>query len=132
MASSGRPPAVSIRAGVEAGPSYVWTVGDVPCAVFGAVPIGANTASIWMVGTDALDSHKMFLLRHARPWVERLNARWHLLVNRADARNSLHHRFIRWTGFTFFRECRVNGLRFYDFAKINTSHGLRRLPFANP
>lgn len=121
VTASGALPGDSLLQGVRLGPSYVWVNdADLPCVLFGAVPLDPRTASIWMVGTPGLEQHKRYLLRHVRYVVDLMNNEWPLLVNSADARNSLHHRFIRWAGFTFFNERQVNGLRFLDFARINT------------
>lgn len=97
----------------------VWEVDGTPSVLFGAAPLNDLSAAIWMVGTPELEKHKSFLLRRVRPVIADFNERWPLLVNTADARNVLHHRFIKWAGFTFFAERRVNGLRFLDFARIN-------------
>lgn len=113
------PPLSVLLEGVRRGPAMVWVADGAPCVLFGAVPLDDTTASIWMVGTPGLEKHKSFLLRRVRSVVADFNERWPLLVNTADARNTLHHRFIAWAGFTFFAERRLNGLRFLDFARIN-------------
>lgn len=112
-------PALSLSEGVRRGPAMVWIVDGEPSVLYGAVPLDDFTASIWMVGTPALERHKSFLLRRVRSVIDDFSERWPLLVNTADARNTLHHRFIKWAGFTFFAERRLNGLRFLDFARIN-------------
>jgi hypothetical protein len=116
-ANGGRPPIESLLQGVQAGPAYVWEAGRDPCVLFGAVPLSAVCASIWMVGTPGLYEHRRFLLRHARSWVDALNTRWPLLVNMADGRNAVHHAFIRALGFTFIAERRINGLQFIEFVR---------------
>lgn len=108
----------ALLAGISAGPAFVWLADGDPCVLFGCVPLDASTASIWLSGTPAMERHSKPLLRHARHYVGVLNSRWPLLVNSADGRNLLHHRFIKWCGFTFFNTRTVNGLRFIDFARI--------------
>jgi hypothetical protein len=121
MAAALTPPVTSLLRAIQAAreTTWVWDIEGRPEAIFGVVPLDDRTASIWMVGTDALETHKRFLLRQVRPGRRQLQRRWPLLVNTADARNTLHHRFIKWAGFTFFAERRLNGLRFLDFARIN-------------
>lgn len=121
--ASGRLVAESLLAGVRDGPAFVWTLDGLPIVLFGVVPLSTRTGAIWLVGTPEMEANQLPLLRQARRWVEALNNEWPLLANSADARNTLHHRFIRWCGFTFFAERSVRGLRFLDFARIKPTGG---------
>jgi hypothetical protein len=139
--ASGRLVSESLLAGVRDGPAFVWTLdqenkavrargkeqeaaSSLPIVLFGVVPLSTRTGAIWLVGTPEMEAHQLPLLRQARRWVEALNNEWPLLANSADARNTLHHRFIRWCGFTFFAERSVRGLRFLDFARIKPTGGI--------
>ncbi len=62
-------------------------------AVFGVVPDGPERGIVWMVGSDEIASRAVPFARIMRPWVGRLQERYRILWNVADARNVVH---LRW------------------------------------
>lgn len=90
--------------------------------LFGAdpIPVFDNTAQVWMVMTDAIHSISMQFLREGGEWLERLHEVAPLLTNYTDKRNTLHHRWLRWLGFTFIGEHAYGrqGEPFYQFVRL--------------
>lgn len=94
-----------------------------PEVLFGAdeVPHHPNVAVVWMVSTEAILSHPTEFLRQSRKWVDSWHERFDVLTNFVDARNTMHHKWLRWLGFSFIRKVEALGpysLPFYEFAKI--------------
>lgn len=121
-AASGRPPLEGILAGVAAGRCFVADAGGGPFLIGGVGPAAPRVGAIWLVGTPAMERHKVFMARRGPEWVEEFHREFPALVNVTDARNELHHRFIRWCGFTFLklRPYGPFGLPFYEFARCVT------------
>ncbi len=74
---------------------------------------------IWMIGSNRLVRHRVEFLRAGRSWVIEQHRRFPLLTNRADARNTLHLRWLSWLGFRFLREVErwgAQGRPFIEFA----------------
>lgn len=93
----------------------------VPVVLYGCSPVSSMTGAIWMVATDGLANVSRPFIRQSRREVEALNAQYPLLFNYVDARNELHHRWLRWCGFTFIAKHEhhgVAGIPFYEFVRI--------------
>ncbi len=74
-----------------------------PVAIYGVAvfPAFPDVGFLWMQGTEALGTRcKQDFLRLGRFGVEELRNAYRLLVCFADARNTLHTRWLRWAGFT--------------------------------
>lgn len=54
---------------------------------------------VWMVGTNRIETNRIEFLRHSSEVLDLLTARWPMLWNRVDARNTLHIRWLKWMGF---------------------------------
>ena len=89
--------------------------------VFGVVEHGGN-GIIWMVGSDLLvtKKHSKKFIRQTKKWVDSLNDRYPLLFNAVDKSNTVHIRWLKWSGFTFINEkpWGAFGLPFIEFARI--------------
>jgi len=123
-ASAGMPPEQVLPQSVGAGRD-VWTFhrGDgLPVGVFGADPTPiAEVGIVWMVSTDVVTQHKREFLTRCRPLVLALNEQYPIITNMVDARNTLHHRWLKWLGFSFLRRIEHWGARsvpFYEFARM--------------
>ncbi|UYO52498.1 phage protein Gp13 family protein [Rhodopseudomonas palustris] len=123
-AMTGAPPELILPQSVGAGRD-VWTFhrGDgLPAGVFGVDPTPLPEVGIvWMVSTDEITNHKFEFLTRCRPYVEALNDRYPIITNMVDARNTLHHRWLKWLGFSFLRRIEQWGARsvpFYEFARM--------------
>jgi len=96
---------------------------DRPLALFGVVPdMGdADVGLIWLLASDELAAHPFFLLRNSRKWVDILQRQYRVLWNHIDARNELHIRWLKWSGFTLLRRVEEFGVErrpFYEFEKV--------------
>jgi hypothetical protein len=121
-ASSGSDPRGALIRGITLGVTKVACLpDDTPVAIFGIVPIDQHTGAIWMVATTQFKSlHRQFL-RECRGELEAISADYRLLFNFTDARNSVHHRWIKWLGFTIIKRHETfghEGRAFLEFCKI--------------
>ena len=88
--------------------------------MFGVSRTGADEGSIWMVASDELRRHGLEFLRKCREWIAAFNAKYPLLFGYTDCRNTLHHKWLKWCGFTFINKAPfgVEGRPFYAFVRI--------------
>lgn len=104
--------------------------------LFGVDPVfnHPHIGVIWLLGSDQLQAHSVEFLRKSREWVDIYNQRYTLLLNRADARNTLHLRWLRWLGFTLIREAPwgAEGRPFVEFARLQPCAYPFSLPSAQP
>lgn len=81
--------------------AYVAVIDGDPVCAFGVVETDhPGVGRPWMVGTSTIDKHGVAFLRASRAVIAELAARWPLLVNVADARNTRGLRWLRFMGFT--------------------------------
>ena len=92
---------------------------EVPFVVWGTVP-AATGASIWMVGTDGIITHRREFLRQSKKLRDDLHKQHPLLWNYADVRNTVHHRWLRWLNFSFIRKVSYGYEQrpFYEFGRL--------------
>lgn len=77
-----------------------WVLNGEVEAISGSAALGDGTACVWLLGSDALfGSAKWQFVRHSRPEVERLTAKWGQLVGYVHAANTAHVRWLKWCGF---------------------------------
>ena len=65
------------------------------------------------VGDEIKDINRQFL-RESRTWLERIGSQYELLTNVVHEDNHLHHKWLRFLGFTFIRREKP----FIEFARI--------------
>lgn len=118
------PPELALPRAVRDG-QRVWTFhrnDGLPVGVFGADPTPIPEVGIvWMVSTDEIELHKREFLVESKPYVLALNDDFPIITNMVDARNTLHHRWLKWLGFAFLRRIDSWGARsvpFYEFARM--------------
>ena len=101
----------------------VGCVNETPVCVFGTVPVLEipNTALAWMVAPDGLLSVSFKFARESQKYADEMQHNYKLLYNFVDARNTVHHRWLRWLGFTIIRKIKHGVLDkdFYEFARVN-------------
>ena len=76
---------------------------------------------IWMMATPDLLKHQRQFLRECREGILEVSRGYSCVFNYTDARNTVHHRWLKWCGFTFIKEHEnygKNGEPFYEFVKI--------------
>lgn len=95
-----------------------------PCAIVGVSPspYGDPWGLIWLLGTSGIERVPMTFLRHSRAALDLLYAESGktVLYNYSYAKNSLHHRWLKWLGFKFLRKVNLGPDRaeFIEFAQI--------------
>jgi hypothetical protein len=95
-----------------------------PMGMWGVVAQRADVGAIWMLCTDDLVRDRlnsMRFLREAKTHLDRVQRRYKVLFNFADARNVVHIKWLRWMGFTFIAshpKFGTEGRLFYEFARI--------------
>ena len=99
--------------------------GGEPVGMWGVVDEGEGLGRIWLLGTDELVKDKpnsIQFLRQAKPWLSKMLEQYDVLFNYADARNTVHIKWLRWMGFTFIKEHSNygnEGRPFLEFVRIN-------------
>lgn len=104
MASHGHGPGEALAASL-AHSDLAWTclVDREPAFMWGAARAGSLltlTGSPWLLGTPAIYKVRRAFLRHSRPYVELMQARFPRLENHVHAENRLSLRWLAWCGFT--------------------------------
>lgn len=95
---------------------------DVPIGVYGVSDTNIKgLGSIWMMATPDLLKHQRQFLRECREGISDISQGYSCVFNYTDARNTVHHKWLKWCGFTFINkreEFGRNGETFYEFVKI--------------
>lgn len=122
-ASSGRDPGEAIKASATLENTWVACLPDgEPAGIYGITETGIpGLGAIWMVATTKFHLlHRQFL-REGRQEIERIGHGYSALYNFTDARNHVHHRWLKWAGFTFIKRHEsygAEGRPFYEFVRI--------------
>lgn len=77
--------------------------------------------SIWLLATPDLLTIQRQFLRGCREGISEVSQGYTAVFNYTDARNTVHHRWLKWCGFTFIQEHKhfgKNNETFYEFVKI--------------
>lgn len=122
-ASTGLPAVEALKQSLGFGGSLVAEVNGTVEFVFGCPRSDDATGIPWLLGTDLLVDRQFVapFLRVSRHYVAEWQREYPLLHNFTDARNTVHHRWLRWLGFTFIaRHDRFGpfGLPFFEFVRI--------------
>jgi hypothetical protein len=82
--------------------AYAAFLGDTILCIFGITPYAlvTQTASPWMLTSDAMPKHPRLLLKYTKLAIERWLERYPILINYIDARYEPSLRWARWAGFT--------------------------------
>lgn len=74
--------------------------GDV-AGIWGVVPTpNASVGSIWMLGSNHLESVSIPFLKASAPSIAKAHARYPTLMCASWRGNALHHKWLQWLGFT--------------------------------
>lgn len=105
--------------------SHTIMEGEEPVAIYGARELKDGEGLIWMLASDALERRSIQFLRSSVEYIDRLHDEvgCHTLSNFTDKRNSLHHKWLRWTGFTFEREVHIGpqSMPFFQITRVKTN-----------
>jgi len=93
----------------------------IPIAIYGTAPDSDNAALVWMLASDDLKRHSKQFLRESKNYISQLHRESDadLLWNLTDKRNTVHHKWLKWCGFSFIREVTWGAydLPFYEFGR---------------
>jgi len=124
-ASSGHTPEEALETGLNQTFGITKTIclpNDLPVGMFGVVPASQpRVGVVWMLAANNIKSiHRQFL-RGSKEHLEVLCEGYDLVFNFTDARNSVHHRWIKWAGFKIINRCENYGVEqrpFLEFVRI--------------
>lgn len=94
---------------------------DTPVGILGVSdhPVSEDVGVVWMLATDDIKEEPIRFLRQCSRYAEILFevGNYKQLTNWTDARNTLHHKWIKWCGgvFTDRRPIGENGEHFLEF-----------------
>lgn len=120
---SGRGAREAILSGVILGEPSL-TMRDLSGALIGilsVLPIGTQVGAVAFSGTPLIAHRKSAFLRGSRDILAHLDTQFDTLLNICDARNEVHHSWLKWLGFTFIRKIDrfgAHGVPVYEFARI--------------
>ena len=122
-AASGAAHGDAIRQGVGLGALVACLPNGLPAALFGVTTSWENSdiGLIWMVATNGFWKLTRQFLRESYAVVDHLGVDYRVVMNYSDARNTAHHRWLRWAGFTIIKRHEQFGVEqrpFLEFAKI--------------
>lgn len=125
-AASGRDPLSALMYSAEHSDLLCTVVdaGGRPVGMFGASAVDDDSASVWLLGSDALVQPPLRreFLREGGRFLDHLHAFRPLLFNYVDARNTVHIRWLKWVGFTFIKLHQHYGVEqrpFWEFVRIH-------------
>lgn len=93
-------------------------------AILNVAPVGLTYGVIGMSGTSLLEESRTAFLRGSLDVISQIEKDYDTLLNVCDARNPVHHRWLKWLGFKFIRKVDqygANGIPVYEFARITQS-----------
>ena len=124
-AFSGKSPEDALRTGLDYPGSVTRTIclgNGLPVGMYGVCPTGVPRVGIvWMLAANRISTiHRQFL-RESRERIAEIAQGYDLIFNFTDARNSVHHRWIKWAGFSIIKRHEIFGTEqrpFLEFARI--------------
>ena len=125
QALSGHSPEEALKNGLklsQGGAKTICLSNDIPVGMYGVVPTDQpRVGLVWMLAANGIKAvHRQFL-RESRDRINELLMDYDLAFNFTDARNHVHHRWIKWAGFTIINERKDFGVErrpFLEFALI--------------
>lgn len=92
--------------------------GKMLCA-WGVDPMPSGAGWVWLFATNAAPRHVYSSHRHLHHQLHKMLLRWGTLVACADGRNTVHHHWLRWLGFSEVAEINLGpwGMPFKKFIK---------------
>jgi hypothetical protein len=93
-----------------------------PIGIYGVNDSGTKgLGAIWMMATPDLLKHQRQFLRECRDGISEISQGYSCIFNYTDARNTIHHKWLKWCGFTFIKNHKnygKNNEAFLEFVKI--------------
>jgi len=99
---------------------YAMMAGDTPVSLYGARSLGGGVGVVWLLASTEVHRHTTQFLRSSIEYVNRLHDETgcDTLANYTDARNKVHHKWLRFTGFSFGKTVDINGHPFHEIYRI--------------
>jgi len=101
--------------------SYSIMEGASPVAIYGARKLTDDLGLVWLLASSDLPRHPIQFLRRSREYIDALHDEvgCRTLYNFTDKRNTLHHKWLSWTGFTFGDEVQLGpfNMPFYEVSR---------------
>lgn len=96
------------------------TIEDEMIGILSVISSGNRSGIIAMVGSDLLEQNQKAFLRGSKDVLAFLDKQYDLLYNICDARNTVHHKWLKWLGFTFFALKKYENIKVpvYEFARL--------------
>lgn len=97
--------------------AWVGIIDGVPEVMFGVgyINVLAGVAAPWLLATDAVEHNFIGFLRRSVQWRSQLLARYPVLTNFVDERNTVSIRWLEWLGFKLSDPIDVRGHKFRAF-----------------
>lgn len=91
-----------------------------PMLMFGTSPHPTDpmVGLVWLLASDEVLKHRTDFLRKSRQFMAIFNAKYPILMNFTDCRNTVHHRWLRWCGFHFINTVRGIGPGNHPFYEV--------------
>jgi hypothetical protein len=103
LAMSGRKPFDALDRSLSSSDvCFTATCDDVPMCMFGVGTVNmlSRVGVPWLLGTDDVEKHYRPFSRGSVFWRDYMTARYDLLINAVDTRNTMSMRWLKWLGFT--------------------------------
>ena len=104
--------------------AYSMMAGDEPVAIYGARRLTADgIGMVWLLASTEVMKHTTSFLKKSIEYTNRLHQEvgCHTLANYTDARNTVHHKWLRFTGFTFGKQTLIRGHAFLEISRTRGS-----------
>lgn len=92
-----------------------------PAGMFGVVAPSGHWGRIWLLATPDIERWPKLFIRYSRPILGLLNIKYPILYNVVDTRNTVHIRWLKWSGFRFMHRIQHNATEFQFFMKGGTN-----------
>lgn len=92
-----------------------------PVGMFGVSKVRPGAGLVWMLASNGIHEIQRQFLRESRDHIAELGKGYRVLFNFTDARNTVHHRWIKWAGFTIIKRYEMWGdtkSPFLEFCRI--------------
>lgn len=100
--------------------AYTMLAGETPVAIYGARRLTDDgIGMVWLLASTEVHRHTTSFLRNSIEYTNRLHRETgcHTLANYTDARNTVHHKWLRFTGFSFGKEVLLRGHPFHEIQR---------------
>lgn len=87
-----------------------------PIGMFGVTPLAGvdEVGQVWLLGSDEIAVIRVQFLRESKRWLKEISKDYEMLCNVVHEENTLHHRWLKFLGFSFLNHHRP----FFEFARF--------------